>query len=338
MTENPNEDQVEKLSERLTILITRRNMSQIELADMIGIAPSTLSRVLNGKRPFSTEMIEKLAGTLGLEISTLVAGTDYADTVVAASNSVPKSEFDKLTKEFSDLNSIHQALVAESTGLREGRDQMRRDLSELRNQSSQKEQDLLERLKENQELREEQARLEDMLLAEISRKKELGARAELLEIQLQSVQEDLKSVTAQLERQKLQNRDIVKTRNELQQQLSAKEIEKQELLSRVKKSEAHKTSLELSSKLQSIQISQSRAQIGDLHNQLEQQYRIGDSLREQLQESNLLVNQNYNAWLQADARAKDLAHRLEQRDAAIAFGVGIAALATLASFDTPRRR
>ena len=54
--------------------MSQRNMSQRQLASLLGIDPSNLSKVLSGKLPFSTGLINRLVADLGISKQWLVAG------------------------------------------------------------------------------------------------------------------------------------------------------------------------------------------------------------------------------------------------------------------------
>jgi HTH-type transcriptional regulator/antitoxin HigA len=54
-------------------LLEAKQMSAIDLHRSSGIAKSTISEVLSGKRPFSRQMIRKLADSLKVDVSLLAA-------------------------------------------------------------------------------------------------------------------------------------------------------------------------------------------------------------------------------------------------------------------------
>jgi len=54
----------------------RQNRSATQLAAATGISPATLSRRLQGKKPFYFEELEVIAQFLGLPLSELTARTD----------------------------------------------------------------------------------------------------------------------------------------------------------------------------------------------------------------------------------------------------------------------
>lgn len=60
-------------ADMLRHLMEARGVTQVELARDAGLAKSTVSEVLAGKRPFSRRMIRKLAGYFGVDVSVLAA-------------------------------------------------------------------------------------------------------------------------------------------------------------------------------------------------------------------------------------------------------------------------
>ena len=50
-----------------------RGVSQVEVSQQAGISKSTISEVLSGKRPFSRQMIRKLADYFQVDVSVLAA-------------------------------------------------------------------------------------------------------------------------------------------------------------------------------------------------------------------------------------------------------------------------
>lgn len=75
--------------------------TQAWLADEAGIATSQLSRYLSGKRTPTDEALRCLAPMLGVTPEQLVAGTDAADRLDAASRLVPKAQLDGLREELA---------------------------------------------------------------------------------------------------------------------------------------------------------------------------------------------------------------------------------------------
>jgi HTH-type transcriptional regulator / antitoxin HigA len=54
-------------------LLDAKGITQAQLSKETGLAKSSLSEVLAGKKPFSRQMIRKLAGFFGVEVSMLAA-------------------------------------------------------------------------------------------------------------------------------------------------------------------------------------------------------------------------------------------------------------------------
>jgi HTH-type transcriptional regulator/antitoxin HigA len=60
-------------ADMLRHLMDARGVNQIQLSRDTGIAKSTISEVLAGKKPFSRQMIRKLADYFGVDVSVLAA-------------------------------------------------------------------------------------------------------------------------------------------------------------------------------------------------------------------------------------------------------------------------
>ena len=54
-------------------LMDAKGVTQVEVSHEAGISKSTISEVLSGKRPFSRQMIRKLADYFGVDVSVLAA-------------------------------------------------------------------------------------------------------------------------------------------------------------------------------------------------------------------------------------------------------------------------
>jgi HTH-type transcriptional regulator/antitoxin HigA len=54
-------------------LIEAKGATQVEVSQQAGISKSTISEVLSGKRPFSRQMLRKLADYFKIDVSVLAA-------------------------------------------------------------------------------------------------------------------------------------------------------------------------------------------------------------------------------------------------------------------------
>ncbi len=59
---------------RIKEIAKRQNLTLKELAQQIGVAPNTLSRIINGENT-TVDMLQKIANGLGVEIKDLFSGT-----------------------------------------------------------------------------------------------------------------------------------------------------------------------------------------------------------------------------------------------------------------------
>jgi len=60
-------------AEMLRHLLAAKDVTQTQLSQQTGIAKSTISEVLSGKKPFSRQMIRKLAGCFKIDVSILAS-------------------------------------------------------------------------------------------------------------------------------------------------------------------------------------------------------------------------------------------------------------------------
>ena len=68
--------------------LEERGISQKEFAKMLGIQPSHLSEVLNGKRALSTELAVKIEKTIGLPAKILLSAQTQYELESANSNAI----------------------------------------------------------------------------------------------------------------------------------------------------------------------------------------------------------------------------------------------------------
>lgn len=68
----------EIVGERVHVLMRRRGMAQLELADTLGINQSALSKKLYGRRSWSLDELLAVARELNVEVTELLPGNDYA--------------------------------------------------------------------------------------------------------------------------------------------------------------------------------------------------------------------------------------------------------------------
>lgn len=87
-----------RLSQILQAEATSSNLRHSDLAEMTGIAQSTVSRCLSGDMPVSKENAEKLARALGLDIEWVVC-LAFAEKELA-----------ELLEKYSDYPTIHAFL------------------------------------------------------------------------------------------------------------------------------------------------------------------------------------------------------------------------------------
>jgi transcriptional regulator with XRE-family HTH domain len=69
---------------RIHHVMWRRRISQVELADVLGIAQPTLSKKLRGQRPWTTSELILAARTLGISIGWLFGETDEPAAIECA--------------------------------------------------------------------------------------------------------------------------------------------------------------------------------------------------------------------------------------------------------------
>lgn len=60
------------LKRNIRALLAARGMMQKELADLCGIAPSNLNRILNGNEKVTIERAERIAKAFGISLSELL--------------------------------------------------------------------------------------------------------------------------------------------------------------------------------------------------------------------------------------------------------------------------
>ena len=89
--------------------LDERGLSQKAFAKMLGIQPSHLSEVLNGKRALTTELAMKIEGTIGLPAQILLsAQTQYELESANAATRDKKHETVALTIPVHDRNLLRE--------------------------------------------------------------------------------------------------------------------------------------------------------------------------------------------------------------------------------------
>lgn len=92
---------MEKLGERIAVLIKERHISQKDLAAMVGVTESALSRYINNEREPKIEVLANLATALNTTIDYLTTGakpeTDFDEIYrLVARSSYTLSESQKM--------------------------------------------------------------------------------------------------------------------------------------------------------------------------------------------------------------------------------------------------
>jgi transcriptional regulator with XRE-family HTH domain len=64
----------EIIAEEIRALMARRQVSQTELAQAIGVAPATLSERVRGLKPFDMDQLERIAEHLDTSIESIIIG------------------------------------------------------------------------------------------------------------------------------------------------------------------------------------------------------------------------------------------------------------------------
>jgi transcriptional regulator with XRE-family HTH domain len=151
--------------ERLHTLLESRTpaLTQAWVADRAGLDRSLLSRIIQGKRSPTPEVLQCLGPVLGVEIEELVQGTDAEDRLSDAKSSVQQENYEAAVRQIIEYegrsrdleNRLHfagEALKAEvkRRELAEGhakdahclKEQLQRELSEARAMILRQEQDL----------------------------------------------------------------------------------------------------------------------------------------------------------------------------------------------------
>lgn len=90
-------DKKEKAAKRMLIAMAKKNIRQVELAEMTGIQKSSISHYSNGKRVPDLEAACKLANALGVDPEYLMVADDLDYTVVK------KSKLQELIKNMSSV-------------------------------------------------------------------------------------------------------------------------------------------------------------------------------------------------------------------------------------------
>ena len=89
--------------------LEERGITQKDFAKMLGIQPSHLSEVLNGKRALTTELAMKIEGTIGLPAQILLsAQTQYELESANAATRDKKHETVALTIPVHDRNLLRE--------------------------------------------------------------------------------------------------------------------------------------------------------------------------------------------------------------------------------------
>lgn len=68
------------INEKLSYLRKKRNISQKELADLLKVAPSTISMYENGKRTPNEEVLKRIAGIFNVSIDYLLGYSTIKDS------------------------------------------------------------------------------------------------------------------------------------------------------------------------------------------------------------------------------------------------------------------
>lgn len=87
------------IGERLQFQLTQLGKNASWLATKVGVARSTITRVLNGDRHPTPETLQEIAEVLGVALPQLVAGTDAADRVAEAQNLVSRADYQSAVRQ-----------------------------------------------------------------------------------------------------------------------------------------------------------------------------------------------------------------------------------------------
>jgi transcriptional regulator with XRE-family HTH domain len=110
---------LEPFADRVRDLLRERGMSQAVLAELIGINPSHMSRLLNGDRAFMLYHVEQIAKAFSITAADLVAGTDHEDDVKAMGTLIPRAEYEAVLQTLAQVRADAQAIAAGNTRLTE---------------------------------------------------------------------------------------------------------------------------------------------------------------------------------------------------------------------------
>ncbi|MCC7540589.1 MAG: helix-turn-helix transcriptional regulator, partial [Deltaproteobacteria bacterium] len=109
---------------RLEELLAQRgpDATQAWLANRSGVDRSLISRMLNGERVPTLDTLECLAPALGIDVATLVTGTDAEDRLLDVANHVRKTDYTEAVATLIKYESKNRDLDALVTSLRAERD------------------------------------------------------------------------------------------------------------------------------------------------------------------------------------------------------------------------
>src|SRR5688572_26191325 len=80
--------------ERIQSLLEGLGQNAAWLSDKVGVARSTITRILNGDRHPLAETLQDIAVALGLTLEQLVLGTDAEDRVAQAKRYVARTDYE----------------------------------------------------------------------------------------------------------------------------------------------------------------------------------------------------------------------------------------------------
>jgi transcriptional regulator with XRE-family HTH domain len=91
--------------------------SQAWLSERSGVDRSLISRIITGHRPATAETLQALAPALGVDVASLVAGTDAASRLSAVTDHVPRSDFEEAVGKVIEYEEKNRDLEARRRSL-----------------------------------------------------------------------------------------------------------------------------------------------------------------------------------------------------------------------------
>jgi transcriptional regulator with XRE-family HTH domain len=121
------------IGRRILGLLGDLNQSAAWLAERVGVARSTITRILNGERNPTPDTLQEIAPVLGLSVAQLVAGTNAAGRVKESEELIPRSAYESAVHQVIEFERQANELRARVRDLTEellGEKQQRRQLSQ----------------------------------------------------------------------------------------------------------------------------------------------------------------------------------------------------------------